>query len=111
MIVRRVLLAVALIAALVVGGVGCSDDDGGSGGAAGTYVHEEEGTITLSGGGQGTWEQEGNESVYEFDWSQEGDVITFDDGGDTAEARIEDGDLVLGPDMISGDEDQTFVKQ
>ena len=84
---------------------------GGGGGAAGTYVHEEEGTITLSDGGSATWEQEGQEP-FEFEWSQEGDAVTFlRDGKEEGVARIEEGNLVIPPDMISGDEDVVFERQ
>ncbi|MGY1814313.1 hypothetical protein [Blastococcus sp. SYSU D00820] len=98
---RVVLVLVAAVLALA----GCGDD-----GAAGTYVHDVEGTITLAEDGSATWEQEGNSAA--FEWEQEGDTITFLlDGEAEGEARLEDGDLVLAPDLISGDEDVVFERQ
>jgi ABC-type glycerol-3-phosphate transport system substrate-binding protein len=98
--------------ALVVVAVLAACGGGGGNAAAGTYVHPEEGTITLSDGGSGTWEQEGNDEPFEFEWTQEGDTVTFLlDGKDQGKARIEEGNLVVPPDMISGDEDVTFERQ
>lgn len=98
----------ALVAMLLVGGA-CS---GGDDGAEGTYEHPEEGTITLSEGGKGTWEQEGDDEPFEFEWQESGETITFSSDGEKAgDVRLEGGDLVLPPDMISGDEDVTFTRQ
>lgn len=107
-LVRRSVFA-ALMALLLVAGA-CSG--GGDDGAEGTYEHPEEGTITLSDGGKGTWVQEGNDEPFEFEWQESGDTITFtSDGKEAGNVKLEDGDLVLPPDMISGDEDVTFTRQ
>jgi hypothetical protein len=85
---------------------------GGGDGAEGTYVHPVEGTITLAEGGEATWEQEGHDEPFEFEWEQDGETIAFVIDGETAgEVRLEDGDLVLPPDLISGDEDVVFERQ
>ena len=103
--------AATVLVALFLAGGACSDGEDGEDGAEGTYVHPEEGRITLSDGGKGTWEQEGNE-VFEFEWDQDGDTITFSsDGEEAGDVRLEDGDLILPPDMISGDEEVTFTRQ
>ena len=103
-----VAVAVALVSLTTLA---CSSD--GSDGAEGTYVHAEEGTITLSEGGEGTWEQEGNDEPFEFEWEADGDTITFSSDGEEApgKVRLEDGDLVLPPELISGDDDVTFERQ
>ena len=104
--------ASVLVAALGLFGAACSDADDGGGGAAGTYTHAEEGTIILEDGGAGTWEQEGNDEPFEFEWREDGDVIVFSsDGEDAGEVTIEDGNLVLPPDLISGDDPVTFERQ
>ncbi len=102
-------LAPAAVVALLMIGSACS---GGNDGAEGSYEHPEEGTITLSADGKGMWEQEGNDEPFEFEWEEKGDVIILSsDGEEEGEVRIEDGDLVLPPDMISGDEDVTFKRR
>jgi len=99
---RQGAFVVAVVAALATG---C----GGSG-AEGTYVHDVEGTITLSDDGSGSWAQEGHSA--DFEWEEDGETVTFlIDGEAQGEARLEDGDLVLPPDMISGDDDVTFERQ
>ena len=101
---------VAVAVVLLAGGA-CSNDGGD--GAEGTYTHPEEGTITLSEGGDGTWEQEGNDEPFEFTWREDGDAIIFSSDGEEApgEVRLEDGNLVLPPELISGDEDVTFTRR
>lgn len=102
LLVARLLVLLLLLAAACGGGAG----------AAGTYVHPEEGTITLSEGGAAAWTQEGNPGPFEFEWSQEGDVITFIvEGAEAGAATLEEGNLVLGPEMISGGEPVTFERQ
>jgi hypothetical protein len=93
---------VSLVAVLATGCGGSS--------AEGTYVHEVEGTIILSEDGAATWEQ--SSDPVPFEWEQDGETLTFIfDGEAVGDARIEDGDLVLPPDMISGDEDVVFERQ
>lgn len=103
-------LAATAVGTLLILGSGCSGG-GGGGGVEGTYKHAEEGTITLSDGGKGTWEQEGNDKPFTFQWKKDGETITFSAEGKDGKVRIEGGDLVLPPDMISGDEDVTFEHQ
>ncbi len=102
---RRVVPGLLIVGMLATG---CGDDDE----APGTYVHPVEGTITLSEDGSATWEQEGNAQPFRFEWEQEGETVTFIlDGEPEGDARLEDGDLVIPPDMISGDEDVVFERQ
>lgn len=96
-------LAFAAVAALAL--TACGGDDG----AAGTYEHDEEGTITLDEDGTGNWDQGGD--PFEFEWEADGDDLTFDADGDEMTASIEDGNLVIPDDFISGDEDVTFERQ
>ena len=97
-----------VIASIGLMGIGCSGDEG----PEGTYQHPEEGTITLTEGGEGTWEQEGDDEPFAFGWESEGDAVVFSkDDEEAGRATIADGDLVLPPDMISGDDDVTFDRQ
>lgn len=107
---RRVRSALLLAAAVLLAAAssGCSDADG----PEGTYVHDEEGTIVLDDDGSATWEQEGDNEPFEFEWTADGESIDLlIDGEVEGTARIDNGDLVLPPDMISGDEDVTFERQ
>src|SRR5690606_28565081 len=97
MSVRRGLGAATLLAG-VLGLAACGGDEG----AAGTYVHEEEGTIVLEGDGTGTWTQSGD--PLEFTWEQDGATITLQAGDSAAEVELVDGDLVIPPEFISGDD-------
>ena len=79
---------------------------------AGTYVHAEEGTIVVTDGGTGTWTQEGDDEPATFTWTQNGDDITFTIRDKTAGGvKLEGGNLVIPPDMISGDDPVTFTRQ
>lgn len=109
---RRLVGIFGLVIGLLLVTSACSDDDGGGSDAVGTFVHAEEGTIELSDGGSGTWTQEGNDEPWEFNWSEEDGTVTItDDGGDSFDARLEDGDLVIPDEAISGDEDVTFERK
>ncbi len=93
----------ALLIGMMAGLSGCGGDEG----AAGTYEHPEEGTIVLEDDGTGSWTQSGDPA--EFTWAQEGTSITLTtEGGSTAEVDLVDGDLVIPPEFISGDEPVTF---
>lgn len=82
---------------------------GGGDAAAGTYEHAEEGTIVLNEDGTGTWTQSGD--PFEFTWEQEGETVTFvTDGGEEADMSLVDGDLVIPPEFISGDDPVTFAR-
>lgn len=104
----RQALVVAGVATLPVITMACSGSDS----VQGTYVHPEEGTIILADGGDASWEQEGDEKPSTLQWTEDGQDIDFlIDGEVEGTARIEDGDLVLPPDMISGDVDITFERE
>jgi len=121
----RTLWVFVALAAMTTMGLACSSDAGVEGanvnstegtiidaGVEGTYVNSTEGTIILETGGNGTWTQEGNAEPFKFKWTADGDEVTFIKGeSDKNITRIKDGDLVLPPDMISGDVDVTFKRQ
>lgn len=106
MMIRYAAAAVASLA-LTLGG--CADSNS----PEGTYEHDSEGIITLSEGGVGTWEQEGDDEPFEFEWEEDGDaiVLSTEDGAQGEVMLDDEGNLVLPPDLISGDEDVTFERQ
>ncbi len=101
----RFALGFAASVMLVAGACGGTNPEG-------AYEHDSEGVITLSDDGQGTWEQEGNDP-FEFEWEEDGDAIVLSAEGDKLGVVTldDEGNLVLPPDMISGDEDVTFERQ
>lgn len=102
---RQVIRAAGALLLLVAA---CSS--GGGGGRAGTYSHPEEGVITLSSDGTGTWKQGGDQEPFRFKWTDDGSDITLTTDGPDVRARIVDGDLVLPHELFSGNEDVTFKR-